>query len=91
MYSYEPLHMAMQKQGGQLEPTYSSSVRIQGCSPGDLLEAMNDGEEWRERVRDIRADGTTRWWWNHVEFIEECEMCTEKHILVFYYESESKW
>ena len=26
-----------------------------GCSP----EAMNDREKWRERVRDIRASGTT--------------------------------
>ena len=29
MYSYGPPHMAQQKQDGQLEPTYSSSVRIQ--------------------------------------------------------------
>ena len=34
-----------------------------GCSPEDLPEAMNDGEKWRERVRDIRAGGTTWWWW----------------------------
>ena len=34
-----------------------------GCSPEDLPEAMNDREEWRERVRDIRAGGMTRWWW----------------------------
>ena len=33
-----------------------------GCSPKDLLEAMNDKEKWRERVRDIRACGAT-WWW----------------------------
>ena len=33
------------------------------CSPEDLLEAMNDGERWRKRVRDILADGTTGWWW----------------------------
>ena len=26
-----------------------------GCSPEDLLEAMNDREKWRERVRDIRV------------------------------------
>ena len=26
-----------------------------GCSPEDLPEALNDREEWRERVRDIRA------------------------------------
>ena len=29
------------------------------CSPEDLPEAMNDREECRERVRDIRADCTT--------------------------------
>ena len=33
-----------------------------GCSPEDLLDAMNDRERWRERVRDICADGMTRWW-----------------------------
>ena len=31
-----------------------------GCSPENLPEAMKDREGWRERVRDIRADGTTR-------------------------------
>ena len=34
-----------------------------GCCPWDLPEAMNDREGWRGRVRDIHADGTTRWWW----------------------------
>ena len=29
-----------------------------GCCSEDLPEAMNDGEKWRERVRDIRASGT---------------------------------
>ena len=29
-----------------------------GCSHEDLPEAMNDRMEWRERVRDIGADGT---------------------------------
>ena len=33
-----------------------------GCSPEDQPEAMNGREKWRERVRDIRASGTT-WWW----------------------------
>ena len=28
MFSYGPLHMAEQKQGDQLEPTYNSSVKI---------------------------------------------------------------
>ena len=30
-----------------------------GFSPEDLLEVMNDRVGWRERVRDIHADGTT--------------------------------
>ena len=30
-----------------------------GCSPEDLPEAMNDREKWLDRVRDIRASGTT--------------------------------
>ena len=47
--------MAVQKQDDQLERTFSSYVRIQGCCPEDLPRAMNDREEWRERVRDIRA------------------------------------
>ena len=34
-----------------------------GCNPEDLPEAMNDGEKWRETVRDIRAGGATWWWW----------------------------
>ena len=57
MYSYGLLHMVMQKQGGQLERTYSSSCENTECSPGDLPEAMNDREGWWESVRDISADG----------------------------------
>ena len=34
-----------------------------GCSFEDLPEAMNDWEEWPERVRDIRASDT--WWWGY--------------------------
>ena len=30
-----------------------------GCSPEDLPEAMYDREKWREKVRFIRASGTT--------------------------------
>ena len=38
-----------------------------GCSPEDLPEAMNNREEWQERVKDIRAGGTT-WWWTNMDF-----------------------
>ena len=34
-----------------------------GCCPEDQPRAMNDREEWRERVRDIRATSVTWWWW----------------------------
>ena len=34
-----------------------------GCCPEDLPRVMNDREEWRERVRDIRATSTIWWWW----------------------------
>ena len=34
-----------------------------GCSLEDLRGATSDWEGWREMVRDICADGTTRWWW----------------------------
>ena len=34
-----------------------------GCRPEDHPRAMNDREEWRKRVRDIRATSTTWWWW----------------------------
>ena len=32
-----------------------------GCSLEDLPGAMDDNERWREKVRDIRDDGST-WW-----------------------------
>ena len=36
-----------------------------GCCPEDLPRAMNDREEWRERVRDICATSAIWWWWWH--------------------------
>ena len=42
-----------------------------GCNPKDLLEAMNDRETWRERVRDIHASRTT-WWSCWYIILEEC-------------------
>ena len=34
-----------------------------GCSPEDLLEAMDDREGWWERVRGIQTDSARWWWW----------------------------
>ena len=45
---------------GRPARTYILQLREDtGCSPEDLPEAMNDRERWRERIRDICADGTT--------------------------------
>ena len=43
-----------------------------GCSPEDLPEAMNNREGWRERVRDICADGMIWWWWCMVQ-VSQCD------------------
>ena len=42
---------------------HSTALWGYGYSPEDMLEAMNDREKWRERVRDIHASGMTWWWW----------------------------
>ena len=34
-----------------------------GCCPEDLPRVMNDREEWRERVGDIRSTSAIWWWW----------------------------
>ena len=39
-----------------------------GCCPEDLPRAMNDREEWRERVRDICATSAIWWWWNGFKY-----------------------
>ena len=47
---------------GQPAQTYIQQLcEDTGCSPENLPEAMNNREEWRERVRDICAGGLT-WW-----------------------------
>ena len=47
---------------GQPARTYIQQLcKDTGCSPGDLQETINNWEGWQERVRDIHADGTTRW------------------------------
>ncbi len=59
MYSYGPPHMAGQNAGRPARTYIQQLCEDTGCSPEDLPEAMNDREKWRERVRDIRAGGTT--------------------------------
>ena len=47
-------------QAGRPTRTYIQQLcEDTGCNPEDLPKAMNDREKWQERVRDIRAGGTT--------------------------------
>ena len=49
---------------GRPARTYIQQLCVDtGCSLEDRREAMEDREGWRDRIRDIRADGATWWWW----------------------------
>ena len=54
---WNPSH-GQAKTGGPARTFIQQLCEDTGCSPEDLTEAMNNREEWRERVRDICADGT---------------------------------
>ena len=64
-----------------------------GCNPEDLPKAMNDRDKWRERVRDIRASGTTWWWgWWFVETSPSVSSCTVFHnVLITFVENHWKY
>ena len=52
-----------------------------GCSPEDLPEAMNDREKWWEKVRDIRAGGTT-WWYIYIYIWGRMRACGFYYISI---------
>ena len=58
-----------------------------GCCPEDLPRAMNDREEWRERVRDIRAASTIWWWWWYIYYngIYDIYIITHLNIYIYIY------
>ena len=59
-YSGGLLHMDGRAKAERLARTYIKQLYADtGCSPEDLPEAIDDREGWREKVRDIRADGAT--------------------------------
>ena len=51
------------KAGGPARTYIQQQCEDTGCYREDLPRAMNDWEEWRERVRDLRATSATWWWW----------------------------
>ena len=58
VHQWTPSH-GRAKAGRPVRTSMKQLCEDTGCSPEDLPEAMNDREEWRERVRDIYAGGTT--------------------------------
>ena len=52
---WTPLHG--RAKAGRPAQTYIQQLSAKtGCSPEDLPKAMDEREEWRERVKNIRAD-----------------------------------
>ena len=47
------------KAGGPARTYIQKLCEDMGCSPEELPEVINDREKWSEKVRDIRATGTT--------------------------------
>ena len=62
---WTPWHVRA-KAGRPARPCIQQLCEDTGCSPEDLAEAMSRRERWRERVRDIRADGMTWWWYIYI-------------------------
>ena len=55
------------EKAGRLARTYIQQLCVDtGCSPEDLPGVMGNWEEWRERICEIRADGSTWWWWWYI-------------------------
>ena len=80
--------MAVQKQDDQHEHTFSSYVRIR-----DVVlktRAMNDREEWREKVRDIRATSAIWWWWWYVSQGSQTPPCNI-YIYIYIFRIVCKW
>ena len=79
---WTPSHV--REKAGRPARTYIQQLsKDTGRSPEDLSEVMNDRERWRERVRDVRTDGTTSWdddddhlgkleqiWWRIILFLK---------------------
>ena len=72
---------------GRLARTYLQQLCADTvCNPEDLPEAMDNMEGWRERIRDILADGVMWWWWStpkckyvHIQWHTFNCLATNKH------------
>ena len=71
------------KAGGLARKYIQQLCEDTGCSPDDLPEAMNDREKWRERVRDIRASGTT--WYIYIYIYIYARSIKSRYIYIYIY------
>ena len=72
-----------QAKAGRPAQTYTQQLcEDTGYSPENLPDAMNDREEWRERVSDILAGGSTWWWWQLLPLRSD-HLRTEHYHLCF--------
>ena len=89
MFSYRPPSHGRANAGQPAQTYIQQLCEDMGCSPEDLPEAMNDWEEWRERVGNIRAGGMTRWWWWERERERERESLF--FFLAFIMDTDNYW
>ena len=91
-YSCGHLHM---NEAGRPARTYIQQLSADtGCSPEDLQEAMDDREGWRERFKDICANGVTLYIYIYIyiymqfykQLINHCLLILlcEGHIFILY-------
>ena len=73
------------KAGRQARTYIQQLCEDTGCCPEDLPRAMNDREEWREMVRDIRATSATWWWWYIYIYIYIYILMEFHTICIIYY------
>ena len=74
---------------GQPAQTYIQQLcEDTGCCPEDLPRAMNDREEWWERVRDIRATSAT-WWWLSTHASKNPSSATNKAFIKWWLLSQA--
>ena len=71
---------------GQPTRTYRKRpVRESRSSLEDLLEEIDDREEWRERVQENRASSATWWWWYFI-----LSIFSYNHLLIVLVTSQKK-
>ena len=61
MFSYVPHHMAKLKQGDQLEPTYSSSVKIRDVTLRNCQKRWTIGRSGERRSRQDDGNESNFW------------------------------